>query len=301
MNVKSMAIYAFLLAGAALLSAQAPTAAPLQSPLHRQYREGEQLAYRMTGVNEDWHYTINASGQVKRDPSGAYFEEYTWSDLKSGGQPTALSPQTAGFRQRLSLDPDQNPSMPDLSKVDPKIIGPITDFMTFSSDLWIAIKTGQLKRAGDHFYMPYGVPSSWADGTYVRLGQSSIDFDMTWKKTDAAGKTAELEIRHVPPAKSMIMLPVTLPVAWMQAPVGDKPNNWVTVQKSQDGKLQAAVGEETFDVDLTVSLTDGKILAGSMDNIVKTIQRTCDDDALTHCTDPVPHEIHRKIEIVLVQ
>ena len=52
---------------------------------------------------------------------------------------------------------------------------------------------------------------------------------------------------------------------------------------------------------LTVSLADGKILAGTMDNVVKTVQRTCDDDALTHCTDPAPHEIHRKIEIELVR
>jgi len=299
MNRKSIPAAVFLLAGTALLAAQspAPTPAPPQSPLHRQYHEGEKLTYFMTGVNEDWHYTIEANGVVKRDPSGAYFEEDQWSDLKSAGQPTPLSPQTADFRQRVTLDPDQNPSMPDLSKVDPKIIGPITDFMTFYADLWIAIKTGQLRKPGDHFYMPYGVPSSWADGTYVRLGQSSIDFDMTWKSTDPAGRTAELEIRHVPPAKSM----VTLPAAWMQAPVGDKPNNWVTVQKGQDGKLQASVGEETFDVHLTVNLADGKILAGSMDNVVKTIQRTCDDDALTHCTDPAPHEIHRKIEIELVR
>ena len=297
MNVKSMATYSFLLAGAALLAAQAPapTPSPLQTPLHRQYRDGETLAYRMTGINEDWHYTIRIDGAVKRDPSGAFFEKYQWSDLKSAGQPTQLSPQTAGFRQRLSLDPNQNPSVPDLGKVDPKIIGPITDFLTFYSDLWLAIKTGQLKGPGDHFYMSYGVPSSWADGTYVRFGQSSIDFDMTWKSTDAASRTAELEIRHVPPAKSM----VTLPAAWMQASVGDKPNNWVTVQKGQDGKLQAGMGEETFDVELKVSLADGKILAGSMDNVVKTIQRTCDDDALTHCTDPAPHEIHRKIEIAL--
>jgi hypothetical protein len=286
-------------AAPALLNAQAPAPvpAPLQSPLHRQYHEGEKLAYRMTGVNDDWHYTIEANGVVKLDPSGAFFEEYQWSDLKSAGQPTPLSPQTADLRQRLTLDPNQNPSMPDLSKVDPKIIGPITDFMTFYADLWIAIKTGQLKAAGDHFYMPYGVPSSWADGTYVRLGQSSIDFDMTWKSTDAAAHTAELEIRHVPPSKSM----VTLPAPWMQTQVGDKPSNWVTVQKGRDGKLQASVGEETFDVLLTVSLADGKILAGTMDNVVKTVQRTCDDDALTHCTDPAPHEIHRKIEIELVR
>ena len=54
-----------------------------------------------------------------------------------------------------------------------------------------------------------------------------------------------------------------------------QPNNWVSVQKGQDGKFEAGVGEETFDVELTVSLKDGKILSGQMDNVVKTVERTC--------------------------
>jgi hypothetical protein len=87
----------------------------------------------------------------------------------------------------------------------------------------------------------------------------------------------------------------------MQAPVGDKPNNWVSVQKGQGGKLEASVGEETFDVELTVSLKDGKILSGQMDNVVKTVERTCEDEALTKCSEAKAHTIERKIGIVPVQ
>ena len=99
----------------------------------------------------------------------------------------------------------------------------------------------------------------------------------------------------MPPVKPQI----PMPGAWMQTPVGDIANNWVEVVKQQDGKFGAAVGQENFTVDLTVSLADGKILAGKMDNLVKTIHRTCDDQALTQCGPPEPHQIERKIEIAL--
>jgi hypothetical protein len=151
------------------------------------------------------------------------------------------------------------------------------------------------KKPGDHFYFKMGTPSSWADGTHVLTGDSSIDFDFTMKSIDPAAGTATLEVKHVPPAKPQI----PLPGAWMQTPVADTANNWVEVTKRADGKFDAAVGQETFTVDLTISLADGKILAGKMDNVVQTIERTCDDQALTQCTASEPHRIERKIEIAL--
>lgn len=277
-----------------LLAAQnSPTA---QNPLHRQYHEGETLVYNMTAQNESWHYTIRANGIVKKDASGVWFEEYRWSDLVSDGQPTPLSPGSDAFRQRLSLDPDQNMTPPDLSNADAKLVGPALDLMTFYSDLWLVNKTGQLSHAGDHFYVKVGTPSSWANGSQVVLGQSSIDFDLTLKSVDPSGQTAVLVVRHVPPEKSQL----TLPAAWMQTPVADTPNNWVQVVKLP-GKFLASVGQETFTDELTVSLVDGRILSASMHNPVKTITRMCSDEALTQCDPPQPHEILREIQIVLVQ
>jgi hypothetical protein len=278
----------------ALVFAQATTQSP--NPLHRQYRDGETLIYNMTGQNESWHYTIQAEGIVKKDASGAYFEEYRWTNLISDGQPTPLSPQSDAFRQRLSLDPDQNPTPPDLSNADPKLVGPSLDLLTFYSDLWLANKTGQLKLLGDHLYVKVGNPSSWANGSQVILGQSSIDFDLTLKSVDSSARTAVLSVHHVPPEKSQ----VTLPAAWMQTPVADTPNNWVEVDKLP-GKFRASVGQETFTDELTISLVDGKILSATMDNPVKTVARTCTDAELTQCDAPQSHEIIRKIQIVLVQ
>jgi hypothetical protein len=52
----------------------------------------------------------------------------------------------------------------------------------------------------------------------------------------------------------------------------------------------AAVGRETFDVQLVVSLVDGRIVSATMDNPVDVLERTCSDAALTSCglTAPTP-------------
>ncbi len=294
--MKSVAIFIGLVFSVTPVLLAAQPSSTAQNPLHRQYHDGETLIYNMTGLNESWHYTIQADGIVKKDASGAWFEEYRWTNLVSDGQPTALSPGSDGFRQRLSLDPDQNPTPPDLSKADPKLVGPALDLMTFYADLWLANKTGQLTHPGDHFYMKVGTPSSWANGSQVVLGQSSIDFDLTLRSVNPSDQTAVLIVRHVPPEKSQL----TLPAAWMQTPVSGTPNNWVQVVKLS-GKFLASDGQETFTDELTVSLVDGKILSATMDNPVKTVARMCTDEALTQCDPPQPHEIIRKIQIVLAK
>ena len=60
--------------------------------------------------------------------------------MTSNGQPYPLTPAMVQFRQPLSLDPNWMPSMPDLTKVDAKMIGPITDLMTVYVDLWLMNK-----------------------------------------------------------------------------------------------------------------------------------------------------------------
>jgi hypothetical protein len=269
---------------------------PQPNPLNRQYREGEKLVYHMKGVNEAWHYEIDADAVVKKDAAGRFFEEFEWTHMETAGQPQQLATSAGDFRQRITLDPNENPSMPDLSKVDPKLIGPITDMMTFYVDLWLANKLGALKKAGDHFYFRNPMPaSSWADGTRVLVGVSAIDFDMTLKAVDSAAGTALLEVKHVPPEKSA--LPVK--AAWMQVPVESAPNNWMTVSKTPEGKFDAGVGQETFTDEITISLADGHIVSATMDNPVKTIERVCEDEALTKCGDAKPHLIVRKIEIAM--
>jgi hypothetical protein len=46
-------------------------------------------------------------------------------------------------------------------------------------------------------------------------------------------------------------------------------------------------------------LTDGKILSATIVNPLQTIERECEDAALTKCGDPKPHPISRQIELSL--
>ena len=263
------------------------------SPLARHYTEGEKLSYSMKGDNDGWTYEVQATAVVKKDAAGHFVEEYAWSDFKSNA-PMSLSPASLSFRQPLSLDPAISPSVPNLSSVQPFLIGPITDLLTFYSDLWLAIRQSDLKRAGDHAYVKFGGPSSWADGTYVVLGEDSIDFDLTLMDLNPTTQVASLLVRHVPPPQPK----VKLPAAWMQTPVADTPNNFVDVKgKNPAGKFVAQVGKETFDVEIKISLKDGKILSATLNNLVNTRQRECSDAEFKDCGESSAHQIHRQIQI----
>jgi hypothetical protein len=280
---------------ALLLLSATPAAAqvPVHSPLQRQYQAGQAVAYRMTGDNDGWHYTAEARGTATADPSGVFFEDFSWSNLVSDGKPATLPPAMAAFRQRLSLDPNRMPAPADLSQLDPRLTGPVTDLMTFYVDLWLAGKLGQLTKPGDHLYFPNPILPSWADGQRVRLGEDAIDFDMTLKSIDSAAGTAVLEVKHVPPPEAK----VHLPAAWMKPAVAGAPNNWVEVRRLDNGTFSAAVGMESFDVTLNVSLKDGHIVHADMSNPVRTIVRTCTDEALSQCGDAKPHDILRHITL----
>jgi hypothetical protein len=151
-------------------------------------------------------------------------------------------------------------------------------------------------RKGDHAYVKFGGPVSWADGSYVIIGEDSIDFDLTLKDLNAADQIATLLVRHVPPPQPK----VKLPAPWTQTPVADTPNNFIDIKKNSSGKYVAEVGKETFDVEIKVRLKDGKILTAKMDNLVKVRKRECIDAALLECGEPTDHPIRREIELQLV-
>ncbi|UWZ86649.1 hypothetical protein [Occallatibacter riparius] len=290
--MRSRAMYALLFASTVVV---AQTAAPAGGSLKRHYQEGQTLTYRMTAVNDGWRYTAEASGVTKKTPAGAFVEEFRWTGMTSDGKQLALSPAMAAFRQTVSLDPSWMPGGPSLANADSKMVGPITDLFTFYVDLWLINKIGFLHRAGDHFHVPNPQPASWADGTRVILGKDHIDFDLNIQSVHEASHTAVVLVRHVPPAHPNL----EFPAEWMKAPVVDTPNNWVEVTRTDDGKYEAAAGKETFDVTLTVSTEDGRILSGVMENPVITSGRLCDDAALTKCGPAQPQIIRRHIEIVL--
>jgi hypothetical protein len=259
--------------------------------LTRRYIEGEKLVYHMLGNNNGWRYEIQANGVVKKGEQGRYFVEYRWSDLSSNNQRVPLAPASLNFRQDLSLTPGYRLSIPNLTEVQPALIGPITDLLTFYADLQLAISQG-LSRPDDHAYVKYGRPSSWADGRHVLLGESSIDFDLTL--ASIADRVATVVVRHVPPVNPGIKFPAD----WMWKPVASGPNNWVEMEKSGD-RYKAEVGQETFYVELKVSTKNGEILSGTMDDLVELASRECEDAALSRCGSPARTRIHRAIKIEL--
>jgi hypothetical protein len=281
-----------------ICAAQTPAAAP--SILARHYQEGEKLTYHMKATNKDrvttTAYEVDAVGVVKKDATGRFAEEFAWTNFIVNGKPFSMTPAMKDFRQNLSLDPAAPVGVPNLSQVIP-LVGPITDLLTFYSDLWLSAKLNKFTKPGDHFYFDAmaDTPNSWADGVYTIVGEDVIAFDITLTDIDSTNKIATLEVRHVPPPNPKIKIPAE----WMRAPVADTANNWLEVQKNSDGKYSGQVGKETFDAIIKISLVDGKILSATMDNPVEVVERVCVDLALTSCGDPMRYQIRRQIEITL--
>lgn len=262
---------------------------------HRRYRDGETLSYRMRasnrGATRTITYAAQCHAQVMKNPSGIFYERYSWLGLNFNGKTLRLPVES--FYEDLSLDPTFKLSVPDLSHVPPALIGPITDLLTFYADAQLAMRQERLVRPGDRAYVQNGKPNSWADGRSVVLGEDAIDFDIVFERADR--QTATVEVRHVPPPEPKIQMPAP----WMRSSVVDrKTNNWVEV--SRDGqRYTAAAGEETFAAEIVLSRADGRILSASMVNPVEVKERRCVDAQLTDCGAPHRYEILRKVRIDL--
>ena len=262
--------------------------------LQRRYTEGAVSHYVMTGNNDGWQYTIKATDVVKRDGNGRYYEEIGWSDLTSNAQ-QALTSASLALRQTVSLDdPSSYMKVPNLATVQPLLIGPITDTLTIYSDLLLAMQH-KLVQPGQTAYVPRTTPNSWADGERVLLGQDVVDFSLKVEGVNTAEHTETLLIQHVPPP----VLHVQLPASWMQEPTSAKPKNFVQVSRQGDGFI-AEVGEETFDVRITVDTRDGHILSAAMHNPVALSTRTCTNRELTQCGPKASKTTLREITWKLV-
>lgn len=265
--------------------------------LTRNYRAGESIQYKMQAVNEGHLRTIRyeavAEGQVTRDDSGTFVEELAWTGLSVNGQAVPLTSRSQQFREDLSLAPGFTLVVPDLSKVQPMLIGPITDLLTFYADVQLAMRQEKLLHVGDHVYFRHATPNSWADGTYTLFGQDSVDFDIAFAAADDKRDVATLVIRHVPPAKPQI----AFPAAWMPNALTGLTANWAEVEKGDRGKYLAEVGQETFDDTVEIALSSGRILSATLENPVDVVERECDDAASSSCGAPIRYRIRRQVSL----
>ena len=94
--------------------------------LSRRYRDGERLSYLMKGHNNDRTHQVRLTAVVKRRADGQFVEEYAWSDLVVDGVPEPLTPASREFRQAVTLAGGSPFALPDLSRVQPGLIGPVT-------------------------------------------------------------------------------------------------------------------------------------------------------------------------------
>ncbi len=286
----------------------------LSTPTHpanflaRRYKLGDVLHYEMKGSNNGWEYQLLATDTVRQDADGHFYEEIGWSDLRSNASMT-LSPASLALRQTVSADGSgRYMAVPDLRGVQPLLIGPITDTLTFYSDLMFAAQAS-LGPQHPRAYVEQGKPNSWADGQHFLLAEDSIDFDLGFVKTDQATHTATFLVKHVVPTAPRI----ALPAAWMKTPIADTPNNWVQVSRqtaTQQSATQQAVpqltgytaeiGKEIFEVRFTVDTRDGKLLDVHLDNPVTAVSRDCRDAALTDCGAPTPDNTHREVSLQLL-
>lgn len=273
-----------------LTAAQSPSNGP--KDLHRRYTNGAVSHYLMTGDNDGWQYTIRATDTVKRDANGRLYEEIGWSDLTSNAQ-QALTPPSLALRQTVSLDdPASYLKVPNLAQVQPLLIGPITDTLTFYIDLLLA-EQAELVQPGQTAYVSRTTPNSWADGQRVLLGQDVVDFALSVQSVNPSQHTETLLIQHVPPP----VLHVEQPAKWMHGEVSAKPNNFVQVSREGD-KFSAETGKENFDVKLVVDTDDGSLLSAAINNPVVLRARVCTDRELTQCGPESPKTILRRITLV---
>lgn len=278
----------------------------LLSPLARSYRVGEEIiAYRMNAANQQGGrreiYEAISEATVRQSTDGIAFEETRWKSLQLNGTNVPLSPAAQNFRQEVSLDLRfaADAHMPSVGAAEPYLAGPIFDLMNFYVDLQLAAKITTLQKQGDHAYIKYSQPSSYADPTHgVIIGAVCIDFDLTLKELDEATQTATVVVKHVPPPIAC----VDLAAPWMQTQVvAGFANNHVQVNKNADGTFTVAVGKEDIDVEIKIQMGSGKILSATMYNPVEISERICADDAYLECGSAESYRVLREIKMTPIQ
>lgn len=271
------------------------------NPFTRLYELGESVKYRMTAENQQpdgkESYEATSAAVVRRADNGAFFEETGWTGLTLNGSPVALSPKALSFRETISLDPEFQTAQhqPNVGDAEPYLAGPIFDLMNFYVDLQLGARLSALEHPGDHVYVKYSQPSSYADPEHsVLVGEVCIDFDLTLKEVDHQNQTATLVVKHVPPSTAC----VALAAPWMQVPVVDGvQNNHVQVNRNDDSTYTVAVGKEDIDVEIKVAIGSGKILVATMYNPVDILERVCVDANYTNCKLDRRYRILRQIEM----
>ena len=271
------------------------SSSPAAPFLRRIYHDGDRLVYRFRATNKDRRKTVRYSAQaactVKRDTAGRYTESIAWSELTVNE--SRMPAGAAEFRQICSLDTSSRIVFPDISKVNPFLVGPISDLLIFYADFQLAARSYELNAPGTRTHVENSKPNSWADGRRIRVGEDQLEFDLSLGEIDPADSTITLSVRHSPPSWSN----VNMPAHWMYHPIDSTPNNWVQVTRDEKGVYVGSIGSESYTVVMKIDLRTGAILNGTLENIIDILQRDCADSLLTNCGDTVRYTVRRQSEM----
>lgn len=179
--------------------------------------------------------------------------------------------------------------LPDLGTIDPRLVEPVTDVITF----FVAVSSGagiaNVQRAGDRYALPTPVVGRWAHGKETPVGEDCIAVSIMLR--EITSETATYVTAFEPPTERC--LTPALPV--MEAPIGQGPNNFQQVMVSAVDRA-AMWGREQFVVTTVVRRSDGTILEATMDNqLVLRTRLGCADETLQRCQMEVPMRLQRKL------
>lgn len=281
-----------------LLSAFSITTIAQDSPLRRNYAEGEQHHYQMTTVyyqNGQWKSTTIAICEIRvnKDSSGLPVETINWLSQKSFNGSDTID-ETGMARNvhpyNVSLHPRGSLVLPSISESG--MTGAITDLHTF----YVAVSRGagidSLYKPGDVWNAPAVVKGDFSNGKTILKGEDCIQVSNSLVSVDA--QQAVVHTRFLPPLVPCLQYydsSMNKPVA------ADTLNNIQMIMAAGGDKLNIQFGREWFEITSWLSTKTGMIERAKMTNELKLRLRVNCNDDLSGCQTELPWIIYREVTL----
>jgi hypothetical protein len=266
----------------------------------RRYQPGQEFSYRIEDrrrqqSGEAVTSTIAVARSTHRVAveAGVPVEVVGWidvMDLVTGDHRTNLGGLPAS---RVSLHPN-GPIEPGKPAGDPLMIGMITDLVTFYIAVSPKVGAANLHLPGDKASAPAPVYGDFADGTAFLVGRDKFRVDV--EMTALSGQLVEYATYMQP----LAFEPGELHREFMQQPAcPSAPNNIQYVRRQSESYL-AAWGCESIAIKTKIDRQSGAIVEALMVNYLLQNVKTCQDAALTQCTDSPQIEENRTVDLKLL-
>jgi hypothetical protein len=285
-----------------LLFLLAAPAAQGQAPFvfDRGYQPGQEFSYhledrRRQQSGETVSSTVASAESLHQVAfeAGVPVETVHWTevvDLTTGQRRTDLAGVPA---TRISLHPN-GPIEPGKPAGDPVMLGMVTDLATFYVAASPRAGIANLHLPGDRAVAAAPVFGDFADGAVFLVGQDKLraEIEMTALSAQLVEYTTYLQ-------------PVAFEAGelyrdFMQQPAcGNAPNNIQYVRKHEAG-YRAVWGCETITIQTKIDRQSGIIVESLMVSYLLQNVKTCQDAALTQCSDGEPIEENRTVELKLL-